>query len=455
MRPLPELFCANMRAQLGEVEAERLFEALDGASPTTVRYNPHKGETPSVGRAIPWSVEGRYLDERPQFTLDTAFAAGAYYVQEAGSQFVDLIARANGIGEGATVLDMCAAPGGKSTLYSSLVGREGLVVANEYVRNRAYVLADNVRKWGIGNIVVTNNDPAHISAFEHWFDMVAVDAPCSGEGMFRKDDEARAEWSEENVRMCVSRQISILREAWKCLKPNGLLIYSTCTFNATEDEGVLKTFMEEFADEIECAEDVHIDNLWGIEKGVEGAFQTFRFLPHKVEAEGFFAAVARKSGDVGGRKAEPKSRKKIMNDAPKEAVKELSRYVEQPESMHFAEVGDTLYGYEASRYQQIKRLAEVLTVVYSGVAMGQIFKGKLKPEWALSQYVGFNRDAMPCCEVCEQDALNYLRKQDIAAAQFEEGLNLVLHDGRALGFVKRIGARCNNMYPNSLKIINL
>ncbi|MBR0393802.1 MAG: rRNA cytosine-C5-methylase, partial [Alistipes sp.] len=144
-----------------------------------------------------------------------------------------------------------------------------------------------------------------------------------------------------------------------------------------------------------------------------------------------------------------------MNDAPKEAVKELSRFVKEPESMRFAEVGDTLYGYEVSRYQQIKRLAEVLTVVYSGVAMGQIFKGKLKPEWALSQYVGFNQDAVPCREVSEADALNYLRKQDISASQFEEGLNLVLHDDRALGFVKRIGARCNNMYPNSLKIINL
>ncbi|MBQ7855960.1 MAG: rRNA cytosine-C5-methylase [Alistipes sp.] len=455
MRPLPEPFCANMRTLLGDAEAERLFAALDGVSPTSVRYNPYKGEVAAEARAVPWCAEGRYLDVRPQFTLDTAFAAGAYYVQEAGSQFVDYIARQNGVGEGAVVLDMCAAPGGKTTLYSTLVGKSGLVLANEYVRNRAHVLADNVRKWGIGNVVVTNNEPAHIAAFEQWFDMVAVDAPCSGEGMFRKDDEARAEWSEEGVRMCAVRQTSILQEAWRTLKPNGLLIYSTCTFNDTEDEGVLAAFMEEHADELEAAEPVLVDDLWGIVKGQVGAFQTFRFMPHRAEAEGFFVAVARRGAHVGGRRAEPKARKKIMNEVPKEVVRELSRYVMHPEQMHFAEVGDTLYGYDAVRYRQVRMLAESLTVLYSGVAMGQIFKGKLKPDWALSQYVGLNREAVACCEVSEQDALDYLRKHEVAVGQFAEGLNLVLHRDRALGFVKRIGARCNNMYPNSLKIINL
>lgn len=453
MQPLPRDFIENMRNELGD-SAEALFEALDGLSPVSVRINADKWHSDMWGEVVPWCRWGRYLDVRPQFTLDPIFAAGGYYVQEAGSQFIEHILRSEGIDSG-KILDMCAAPGGKSTLYSSVVGDRGVVVANEYVRNRANILADNIRKWGLGNVVVTNNDPQHIAAFENWFDVVAVDAPCSGEGMFRKDEVARAEWSNQNVTMCAMRQISILRQAWQSLKAGGLLIYSTCTFNSVEDEGILEQMTAEWGEQIERCTTIEIDDRWGIERVEVGDFQGFKFFPHRVRSEGFFVAVARKRADVGGGAKSPKARKKIMVTATKDVVKELSGWVDNPEKLQFVQVGENYYCYPKEYYEQIKALSENLTVIYSGVEMGQVFKGKLKPEWALSQSVWFNRDRVPVVAVDKDTALDFLRKKDIDATIFEQGICAVMYEGYLLGFVKRIGNRVNNTYPNSLKINNL
>ena len=453
MQQLPADFVENMRQQLGEDEAARLFEALDGTSPVSVRINPYKWQGGEWGASVPWSQYGRYLAERPQFTTDIPFVAGAYYVQEAGSQFIEHILCSEGI-ESGKILDMCAAPGGKSTLYSTVVGNRGLVVANEYVRNRANILADNIRKWGLGNVVVTNNDPQHIAQFESWFDVVAVDAPCSGEGMFRKDEVARTEWSLQSVQMCAARQRSILEQAWQSLKGGGVMIYSTCTYNTTEDEGMLEWMSSEWGEDIEPCSSIEVPESWGIESVKVGNFQGFRFFPHRVSSEGFFVAVARKRDD-GSRAITPKARKKVMTDATKDAVKELSKWVTEPSAIRFAEVAESYYGYPAEYYEDIKALASSLIVIYSGVEMGQIFKGKLKPEWSLSQSVWLNRAAVATADVDTEVALDYLRKRDIGAAHFEDGINLLLCQNYPIGFVKRIGGRVNNMYPNSLKINNL
>ena len=455
MITLPIAFTERMRKQLGAEEAERLFAALDGVSPVAVRLNPAKcGEEGvwSDGEAIAWSKNGRKLKERPSFTLDTAFHAGAYYVQEAASQFIDYVISGEDL-QGKRVLDMCSAPGGKTTIYSTAVGVDGLVVANEYVRSRANILADNVRKWGMGNVLVTNNAPEHIAQFEGWFDLVAVDAPCSGEGMFRKEEVAREDWSEEAVKMCVARQLSIVREAWQSLKAGGLFIYSTCTFNDEEDEGVLRTFIEESGDVFEPSHRIDVAPEWGIVSGEVGAFQTFRFFPHNTDSEGLFVAVARKAEATTQRT--PKARKKVMQEVDKVSRKELSRWLQEAEQYTFAMVADTIYGYRTEQFKAVQALSEGLTAIYSGVAMGQIFKGKLKPDWALSQHVGLNRKAVATEELNEARALDYLRKKDIAVGDMVEGINLVTHNGRALGFAKKVGARCNNLYPNSLKIMNM
>ena len=455
MKALPIAFTERMRKQLGAEEAESLFAALDSVSPVAVRLNPAKCGEEGVwcsGEAIAWSKNGRKLKERPSFTLDTAFHAGAYYVQEAASQFIDYIIAGEEL-QGKRVLDMCSAPGGKTTIYSTAVGEEGLVVANEYVRSRANVLADNVRKWGMGNVLVTNNAPEHIAQFEGWFDMVAVDAPCSGEGMFRKEEVAREDWSEEAVKMCAARQLSIVREAWQSLRDGGLFIYSTCTFNEDEDEGLLRTFIEETGDVFEPSQSVEIDDAWGIVKGEVGAFQTFRFFPHKTDSEGLFVAIARKAEPTTQRT--PKARKRVMQEVDKNSRKELAKWLQHSDNYTFAMVADTIYAYPSVQFKAVQALSEGLTAIYSGVAMGQIFKGKLKPDWALSQYIGFERTAVAVEEVDEERALDYLRKRDIAVGDMAEGINLITHKGRALGFAKRVGARCNNLYPNSLKIMNM
>ena len=455
MIALPVAFTERMRKQLGAEEAERLFAALDGVSPVAVRLNPAKSGEEGVwsdGEAIAWSNNGRKLKERPSFTLDTAFHAGAYYVQEAASQFIDYVISGEDL-LGKRVLDMCSAPGGKTTIYSTAVGKDGLVVANEYVRQRANVLADNVRKWGMGNVLVTNNAPEHIAQFEGWFDLVAVDAPCSGEGMFRKEEVAREDWSEEAVKMCAARQLSIVREAWQSLRDGGLFIYSTCTFNDEEDEGVLQAFIEEVGEVFEPSNEIEVDESWGIVVGKVGAFQTFRFFPHKTDSEGLFVAVARKSEPTTQRT--PKARKKVMQEVDKNSRKELMRWLTDAEQHTFAMVADTIYAYRTEQFKAVQALSEGLTAIYSGVAMGQIFKGKLKPDWALSQYVGLDRKSVATEELDEARALDYLRKKDIAVGNMAEGINLVTHKGRALGFAKKIGARCNNLYPNSLKIMNM
>lgn len=455
---LPEQFISRMQRELGVAEAEALCAALETEPSTSVRLNPAKmAEQKWGGGRVAWSDYGYLLGERPAFTLDPDFHAGAYYVQEASSQFAGyIVSMAVGGAEackGQRVLDMCAAPGGKSTHYATLVGERGLVVANEINRSRAAVLADNARKWGLGNMVVTCNDSARVADFEEWFDVVAVDAPCSGEGMFRKSDEACEQWSEANVAMCAERQWEILQNAFRSLKPGGVLLYSTCTFNRTEDEDVVGRACEEFGDELLAVDDIPIEDDWGVVTGREGVFQTFRFFPHRLTGEGMFMAVARKAGLATSRRRMPKARRKVMEAVDKRTAQELSRWVKESEQMRFFAAGDTLYGCRKEHYDEVEALAGTLAVIYSGVAMGQVFKGKLKPDGALALYAGVNHDAVACCEVDEQEALKFLRKQDMDAAQFSEGVNMVLYGGRPLGFVKRVGARVNNMYPNSLRIL--
>ena len=441
-----------MREMLGD-EAERLFSALDTPAEVSIRVNPAKPAEVFEGEAIGWSPNGRYLAERPQFTLDPLMHGGAYYVQEASSQFVAHILRSDNI-DGGRVLDMCAAPGGKTTVYSSLVGRRGLVVANDINRGRTLALSDNVQRWGMGNVVVTCNEPEHIGSFEQWFDVVAVDAPCSGEGMFRKMDEAREEWTPASVEQCVARQRDILAEAWRALRPGGKLIYSTCTFNDREDEGVVRWLVEEYGDEIVATERIETEDKWGIVRSDIGPFQCFHFYPHSARGEGFFAAVACKAEGVAKRRT-PKGRRKVFTTLQSKDLSEVSRWVDDAKTMSFRCVGDIVYGYNSAVMEDVTQLSESLSVVYSGVAMGQIFKGTLKPEHSLALFVGRNRDVVTEVELSLEDAQNYLRRQDIDAKQFSEGVNVVTYKGVAIGFIKRISARCNNMYPKDLRILNL
>lgn len=458
MADLPIQFRERVLCDLGREQGEALCQALDDPSPTAVRLHPLKGAAAPSEERVLWSEWGYYLAERPSFTLDPAFHAGAYYVQEASSQFVGCLLRGESL-QGARLLDLCAAPGGKSTLYATLVGAEGLVVANEVDRRRVQILADNVRKWGMGNVVVTTNRASDFEPLAGWFDVVAVDAPCSGEGMFRRLKESREEWSTGGVLQCAAIQREIIRSAWQALRPGGVLIYSTCTFNRTEDEEVLADFVawaDSEGEMLESMPPIAEAEGWGILTGCVGAFRTYRFYPHRAKGEGFFAAVVRKGGEpssIAQRKGKRRGLSPIQPVDKREA-QELSRWVEEPERMAFYRAGEQFYASWAAHREWIGELSERLRVVYAGVAMGEIFKGVLKPDGALALFVGLNRQVLPEAPLTREAALEFLRKGELKAEWFEEGMNRVTTEGHSLGFVKRIGGRVNNLYPNQLRILN-
>lgn len=453
-----EYFERRERALLGD-----RFDALYAAPQETAA----RGVTVSALRAAPeqFAAQADFPVEPSPFckagfvVQDPAFKpgrhpyhhAGVFYSQEpSASSAAPLL----GVRPGMRVLDTCAAPGGKSSQLAAALGGQGLLVSNEFVAARAEVLRSNLERMGVPNAVVLNEDTGRIAAaLPEFFDRVLVDAPCSGEGMFRKDRDARGEWSEGNVKLCAATQDELLREAWRALKPGGVLIYSTCTFNRDEDEGALERMLGWAEDEAAQAGEVAVDASWGIVCGRVGAFRTFRFYPHRARGEGFFAAVVRKAFDAGGRCRTPKARRTVFASVDRAAAAELRRWVNSPERMCFATVADTRYGYYVAQAEAVKALAEALPVIYSGVAMGQLFKGRLRPDPALAFFCGLNRDAVPAAELDEEQTLRFLRRQEIGAGPFAEGINLVCARGRALGFAKRIGNRVNNMYPNSLRII--
>ncbi len=450
----PLRFVERLRAQLGAAESEALLEALDTEPAATVRVHPEKGWLPADAEPVPWWEGGFYLPQRPLFTVDPAFHAGCYYVQEAASQFLGRIV-ASVAPAGKRILDLCAAPGGKTTLYASLAGPDGLVVANEIDRRRVQVLADNVRKWGTNNVAVVAGDSPAVCAFEQMFDVVAVDAPCSGEGMFRKDPNARAEWSEGNVGLCVERQRALLDDGWRALKPGGILIYSTCTFNREEDEEQLEGLFERVGGEACVASpELSCEASWGIVAGRVGAAQTFRFFPHRTCSEGLFVSVVAKSPEAHRSAPLPRQRRSPLTDLPRAAGRELAGWLRESEAYEFVQAGDTCYALRRAQAGLIRHLAATAGVIYSGVAMGQLYNGKLKPDHALALSTALDRGRVASAELDQARAVEYLRRGTVTPEGLTEGMNLVTHGGRPIGFAKRIGHRVNNLYPLTMRILN-
>jgi 16S rRNA C967 or C1407 C5-methylase (RsmB/RsmF family) len=258
------------------------FEATHaaGESLTSIRLNAHKLVQQSdllfsLGESVSWSSSGYYLTARPSFTFDPLFHAGLYYVQEASSMFLEqALKQAADLSAPLKVLDLCAAPGGKSAIIQSLISTESLLVSNEVIKARAAVLEENMVKWGAENIVITNNDPSHFARMANYFDIMVIDAPCSGSGLFRRDVDAIQQWSENAVQLCSQRQQRIIADAWPALKEDGILIYSTCSYSKEEDEDVLNWLIKDGrADVIPLA----INADWGIIESDGG----YRFYPEK------------------------------------------------------------------------------------------------------------------------------------------------------------------------------
>ena len=300
MTNLPEEFILQTRGIMGEERFNRYLGAFEEEAPVSIRVNPrHRGTVPSM--QVPWCPEGFYLSERPQFTFDPLFHAGCYYVQEASSMFIthiirSLASRLSFIISPLSILDLCAAPGGKSTAAISVLPEGSTMVSNEPIPNRAQILLENITKWGYPNCTVTNNYPRDFRKAKAKFDIIICDVPCSGEGMFRKDPATIGEWSMQNVEKCWRLQREIVADAWECLNPGGILIYSTCTFNTKENEENVRYFMEEFDAEIL---DIPTEPSWNITGSLLEGFDApvYRFIPGITRGEGLFICALRKSGE--------------------------------------------------------------------------------------------------------------------------------------------------------------
>ncbi|SIT80444.1 methyltransferase RsmF C-terminal domain-like protein [Pontibacter indicus] len=446
---LPQSFVQRMRGQLG-ADYIRFEQALQKPAPISIRLNKSKlpGQ-PNLPR-VPWTETGYYLPERPQFTLDPRLHAGAYYVQEASSMFLEQALRQHlDLSQSLRILDLCGAPGGKSTHIASLISPDSLLVANEVIRSRAGILAENGTKWGSGNVVVTNNDPRDFNRLPEFFDVMVVDAPCSGEGMFRKDPQAMNEWSDENVNLCAQRQQRILMDVWNALRPGGLLIYSTCTWNLAENEqNIAWLAQQENAQPLS----LKLDPAWGVEATSLDGVSGYRFYPHQVRGEGFFLSVIRKAGEYEAPQRSSKKKKYKLTHAGKKEKALVNDWLLEPERFAWVQYGEVISAIPENLFEEVDELYQNMHVIYAGTEIAEVNGKKLKPlqALALSQYL--NQEAFRTEDLDLESALRYLRKEDIGISGNSNDWILLQFENQSLGWAKQVGNRLNNYYPKEWRI---
>lgn len=441
---LPKAFEASLQSTLGAAFPD-FINSLKQAAPVSIRINPNK-KSKSTEEKIPWTDSGYYLKERPVFTLDPSFHAGSYYVQEASSMFLEqAFKQAVDHNKPLRVLDISAAPGGKSTHLLSLLNSESLLVSNEVIRSRASILAENIQKWGHSNVIVTNNDPEDFTKLEGFFDVIVVDAPCSGEGLFRKDPDAIKEWSPENVELCAKRQRRILADLWPALKENGTLIYSTCTYNRLENEENIKWLNENHSFE---SIKLNVNPEWDIEVVEEKNVYGYHFYPHKVKGEGFFLTALRKT--------EPQNEahfkiRKGLNAPPKKILEQLESWTTL-KSPAFFTWNEVVYAVPNSIKKETEILLDHLKFVQAGTALAILKHDKLIPEHAAALAINLNKENFLQLEVSEQDALRYLRKEPVEVNGTPKGYTLITYKGLPLGWANVLDNRMNNLYPKEWRI---
>lgn len=454
---MQESFRRYLEEAIGSGNALVAFSAFDEPAKVSVRANPFKPAHSLSGTPVAWNPHGIMLEERPNFTLDPHLHGGAYYVQDSSSMFVGRIFREVlgrievPSGRNIRVLDLCAAPGGKSTdLAASLreaFGDRFLLVSNEVMKQRAGVLADNMALWGDPNVVVTSDDPRAFAALPGFFDIVLADVPCSGEGMFRKDEEAVKQWSEDAVSLCASRQKRILADMWPCLRKGGTLIYSTCTFNKYENDLNVEWAADELGAEVDRPSELP-ENC-----GVVLTRSGYSLVPGLVEGEGQYCASMVRTSDED--LSVPGSGRRGGADASRRQTA-----VQLPDRLHdlfkvkvkLRMKGDTITAVPENISSDVAVLEAALHVIAAGTAAG-VLKGKdLVPDADLALSMIFREDAYPSADVDRRTALSFLHRDSILLPDHERGYLVVRYEGLALGFVKNLGNRCNNLHPQARRI---
>lgn len=435
---------------VGEGNLSAVLDALSGEPSVSVRINPAKAGSPTeifgnlVSGPVEWNRHAAFLSERPAFTLDPLIHAGAYYVQDSSAMFpgkafrdvLDKVLESGIISP--KVLDLCAAPGGKTTDISASL-RESckggyLLISNEIMKQRAAVLADNAAVWGDPSVVVTSVDPKAFGTLPGFFDIIVADVPCSGEGMFRKDDEAVSQWSEENVALCQARQRRIVADVWPSLAEGGFLVYSTCTFNNLENDDNVKWICSEFGAEI-----IGIDScgLLRTECGVS-------LVPGFVRGEGQYCAVLRKTSPSAGTAACSGRQQDRWQKLP-EAHASIIRPLLDEEMAMIVKDGRIVAVPEYVRC--VLSMLEPLRPLARGLAVG-MFKGKdFIPDADLALSLSLRRGAFNEFEVNRETALSFLHRDPVRLPDAERGILLLVYRGLPIGFVKNLGNRCNSLHP--------
>ena len=438
-------FVERTRALFGEERYGRFVQALETEPVVSIRFNGRKMEADSSLNAVPWASAGRYLESRPVFTADPLFHAGCYYVQEASSMFVEQVVRQY-LDRPVRALDLCAAPGGKSTLLLSLLPQGSMLVSNEPVPLRAQILAENVTKWGNAASLVTRNEPADFAPFRNFFDFILVDAPCSGEGMFRKDSYAVEQWSVSNVEQCAKRQREIVADIWESLCPGGLMVYSTCTFNREENEDCVEWIASELGAEVL---ELEISDEWNITGSLttEG-LPVYRFIPGYTAGEGLFLAVLRKDGS--STVVQPKAPR--MQLAPAKLKSEVAKWIAAPCDFDFVMQGDTVIAIPKEHTAAMLALQQKLKVLHMALPLAEVKNNKILPLHALAMSTELVAQAFNTVELEREKALAYLHREALLFADAPVGHLLLTYKGTPIGFVKNIGNRANNLYPAEWRI---
>ena len=433
------------------------FEAVhqSGEQVTSIRLNPIKWQNikteslPSViihKSPVSWCEHGFYLNERPSFTFDPLFHAGAYYVQEASSMFLwQVLKQTISNDSPKKVLDLCAAPGGKSTLLASYFNN-GLIVSNEVIKSRAAILTENITKWGGDHVIVTNNDPSHFHSLKNYFDVIVIDAPCSGSGLFRKDPNAVNEWNEENVTLCSLRQQRIIADMVSSLKTDGIFIYSTCSYSVEEDENMLDFIINQFqltSCRLQVKEDWKIIETESLQHKAFG----YRFYPDKIKGEGFFIAAFKKTNFDDDQFINEQN---ILMPS-KQEVQQIQSFISLSDEYVLFKQSDYFRAIKKEWMHDLKLLANQLYIKKAGVELGTI-KGKdfiPSHELALSM---MQKQRLSGIELDKEQALQYLRRKDIFV-HGNKGWNLMMYCGLTLGWAKVLPNRINNYYPPEWRIL--
>lgn len=451
MKSLPQEFIERL-SSLGHDAYLRLPEIIDAAEPVvSVRANPaktaDKEELFEMADPVEWNPDGIYLPVRPQFTLDPRLHQGLYYVQEASSMVIRrAVEKAlEGITEGRCVryLDACAAPGGKTTAAIDALPDDAFVVANEFDPRRAQILIENLAKWGV-EAAVTRGDASRMPFPRDFFDIIAADVPCSGEGMMRKDSFAIEQWSTGLVRECADRQREIVRNLWDALRPGGFLIYSTCTFNLEENEEIIDYMVKELEGEVQ---EINPERHGALGAMGGYSFPVCRFVPGETRGEGLFMALVRKP-EQPCRESAVKAHKPSGIKTPVDVGKLLS-------GDYTLLSNDPLRAVRTSHLPLYALLEKTVKPIAAGIEAGKIKGRDFIPSQQLALSRKYRRGAFPEQEISRDDALSYLRRETLVLPpDTPRGIVLLTFGDKPLGWVKNLGNRANNLYPDTWRIRN-